>query len=59
MFTVQRGWIDAAKRCRTWILYKPNGEKLAEVTTLQAAVTLAAMLNLLNVLLNLQGRIGK
>jgi len=50
MYTVKRGWIDCAKRCRTWILLTPNGERLAEVTTKRAANALADLLN---------GRAGK
>ena len=59
MYTVTRGWIDTAKRCRTWILLDPNGERIAEVTTLRAAVLLSSLLNLLHLLLKLQRRAGK
>src|SRR5260221_13280308 len=45
MYTVQRGWIDCAKRCRTWKLIDPNGQEVAEVTTKRAANVLADLLN--------------
>ena len=45
MYTILPGWIDTAKRTRTWFLLDENGQKVAEVTTKRAALHLAELLN--------------
>jgi hypothetical protein len=45
MYTMIRGWIDTADRCRTWKILTPSGEVLAEITTKRATLRLLDMLN--------------
>ena len=45
MVTIAPGWIDTAKRTRTWVLLDESGKKIAEVTTKRAAQLLAQLLN--------------
>jgi hypothetical protein len=44
MYTVIRGWIDTADRCRTWIVVK-DGRRIVECSVKREALALAAMLN--------------
>ena len=45
MYTMERGWIDCADRCRTWKILGPDGTPIAEVTTKIGAVRILALLN--------------
>ena len=44
MYTIKRGWIDCAGKCRTWFLLDADGRRLAEVTTKRGAMALLALL---------------
>ncbi len=45
MYTLERGWIDTADRCRTWKILGPDGKPVAEVTTKRGGERLLALLN--------------
>ena len=45
MYSIERGWIDCAGRCRTWKLISPDGETIGEVTTKRAAMRLVELLS--------------
>lgn len=44
-YTTAPAWIDTAGRTRTWSLFDPSGEKMAEIATKRDAEKLAALFN--------------
>jgi hypothetical protein len=44
-YTTAPAWIDATGRTRTWNLFDPSGEKMAEIATRRDAEKLAAIFN--------------
>ena len=45
MYSIIRGWVDCAGRCRTWVLVDEGGERIAEVTRRRDASLLIALLS--------------
>ena len=45
MYSIKRGWIDCAGKCRTWYLLDPDGKPIAEVTKKRDALKLIALLS--------------
>ncbi len=45
MYTVKRGWIDCAGKCRTWIIVDDNDQRRAELTRKREAHSICQSMN--------------